>query len=112
MLHHSTYGAQIGNYPINNALEVSILHGELDQPLPVNNIANNQSFTEGNIFCFGVFAEKHTGAVYNDLTGYFPFMSLEGNICFLILYCYKLNTILGMPIAKMEDATIFATYRH
>ncbi len=36
-----------------------------------------------NVFCFGAFSDKNTGAVYNNCTGNFPFMSLDGNICFL-----------------------------
>jgi hypothetical protein len=35
-----------------------------------------------NVFCFGAFANKNTGVIYNDCTGNFPFMSLDGNICF------------------------------
>jgi hypothetical protein len=39
-----------------------------------------------NVFCFGAFADKMTGVVYNDCTGNFPFMSLDGNVCFLVMY--------------------------
>ena len=35
------------------------------------------------VFCFGAFANKNTGVVYNDCTGTFPSMSLDGNVCFL-----------------------------
>ena len=38
-----------------------------------------------NVFCFGAFADKMTGVVYNDCTGNFPFMSLDGNVCFLVM---------------------------
>jgi hypothetical protein len=107
----SAYGAQIGHYPIDNALDESNPRNELDLPLPVNIIVNNASSTEGNIFCFGAFADKHTTTVYNDLKGNFPFMSLEGNICFLVVYNYVLNAILGLPIANLEEATIFVVYR-
>jgi hypothetical protein len=41
-----------------------------------------------NIFCFGAFANKTTGVVYNDCTGDFPFMSLDGNVCFFVMYHY------------------------
>ena len=27
-----------------------------------------------NVFCFGAFADKQSGVIYNDLTGNFPFM--------------------------------------
>ncbi len=46
-----------------------------------------------NIFCFGAFANKNTGIVYNDCTGNFPFMSLDGNVCFFVMYHYETNTI-------------------
>ncbi len=105
------YGAKIGRYPIDDALDESNPRNELDLPLPVNIIINNASSTEGNIFCFGAFADKHTTTVYNDLKGNFSFMSLEGNICFLVVYHYVLNAILGLPIANLEDATIFVVYR-
>jgi hypothetical protein len=36
-----------------------------------------------NIFCLGAFADKNTSVVYNDCTGNFPFMSLDGNVSFL-----------------------------
>ncbi len=39
-----------------------------------------------NIFCFGAFANKITGVVYNNCTGIFPFMLLNGNICFFVMY--------------------------
>jgi hypothetical protein len=39
-----------------------------------------------NIFCFGAFADKHSGVVYNDLTGAFPFMLLDGCVCFFAMY--------------------------
>ena len=35
-----------------------------------------------NVFCFGAFANKNTGVVYNDCSGNFPFMPLNGNICY------------------------------
>ncbi len=46
-----------------------------------------------NVFCFGPFAGKNTGVVYNDCTGNFPFMSLDGNVCFFVMYHYKTNAI-------------------
>ncbi len=66
----------------------------------------------GNIFCFGAFADKWTEILYNDFTGTFPYMSLEGNVCFLIvLYHYKSNTILALPISGFDDNTVFAAYK-
>jgi hypothetical protein len=63
-----------------------------------------------NIFCFAAFADKDTGILYTDLTGTFLFMSLEGNVCFLIVYHYESNTILGLPIANFSSNCILAAY--
>jgi hypothetical protein len=38
-----------------------------------------------NVFCFGAFADKLSGVIYNDCTGDFPYMSLDGNICFFVM---------------------------
>jgi hypothetical protein len=51
-----------------------------------NAIVNDKDSSVGNIFCFGAFADKRTGILYNDLTGLFPYMSLKGNVCFLVVY--------------------------
>ena len=40
---------------------------------------------EANIFCFQVFADKHTEVVHNDLTDKFPFMSLDESQSFFVL---------------------------
>jgi hypothetical protein len=65
----------------------------------------------GNVFCFGTFADKVSGVVYNDLTGNFPFMSIDGSVCFFVLYHYKTNTILVKPIANVDNCSIFAAYK-
>ena len=52
---------------------------------------NNESIA--NVFCFGAFADKNTCVVYNDCTGNFPFMLLDGNICYVVMYHYKTNAI-------------------
>ncbi len=51
-----------------------------------------------NVFCFGAFADNKTGVVYNDCTGNFPFMWLDGNVCFLVMYHYETNAIFAVPI--------------
>jgi hypothetical protein len=38
-------------------------------------------------------------------------MSLEGNACFLIVYHYKLNAILALPIANSTNKTILVAYQ-
>ncbi len=64
-----------------------------------------------NIFCFGAFANKITGVIYNDLTGNFPFMSLYGSLCFFVLYHYEINSILAAPITNLDDKSIFTAYK-
>ena len=64
-----------------------------------------------NLYCFAAFADKHTGTIYNDLTGTFPFMSLEGNVCFLVVYHYETNAILALPISGFSDDVIFRAYK-
>ena len=61
-----------------------------------------------NIFYFSVFVDKRTGILYND-TGTFPYMSLEGNACFLIIYHYNSNTILALPISGLGANTFFCS---
>ncbi len=72
-------------------------------------IPDNKSIA--NVFCFGAFADKVSGIVYNDLTGNFPFMSIDGSVCFFVLYHYETNTILVKPIANVDDRSIFAAYK-
>ena len=64
-----------------------------------------------NVYCFAAFADKHTGTLYNDLTGTFPFMSLEGNVSFLLVYHYESNAILALPISGFSDDVIFRAYK-
>ena len=63
-----------------------------------------------NLYCFATFADKHTGMIYNDLTGTFPFMLLQGNVCFLVVYHYKSNTILALSISGFSYNVIFRAY--
>ncbi len=75
-----------------------------------NVIVNNDDSSVGNIFCFGAFADKQTGILYNNLNGSFPYISLEGNVCFLVIYHYESNVILALPLSGFDDNTIFAAY--
>jgi hypothetical protein len=63
-----------------------------------------------NVFCFGAFSDKFTGIVYNDCTGEFPFMSLDGNVCFFVMYLYEKNTIFATPIPGLDSKSILAAY--
>ena len=53
-----------------------------------NVIPDDSDASIANVFCFGAFADKRTGVMYNDMTGNFPFVSLDGNVCYLIIYHY------------------------
>ncbi len=79
-------------------------------PQPTNIIEPNED-TAAKVFCFAAFADKRTGVLYSNLTGMFPFMSLEVNVCFLVVYHYKTNAILALPIKNFTDECILAAYK-
>jgi hypothetical protein len=54
---------------------------------------------------------KITGVVYNNLTGNFRLMLLNGSICFFVMYHYKTNSILATLIANLDDKSIFVAYK-
>ncbi len=64
-----------------------------------------------NVFCFGAFADKMTGVLYNDCTRNFPFMSLDGNVCFLVMYHYETNAIFAVPIPDLDSKSILDAYK-
>jgi hypothetical protein len=64
-----------------------------------------------NVFCFGMFADKHCGVVYNDCTGSFLFMLLDGCVCFFVIYHYESNTILASPISGLDNISIIESYK-
>jgi hypothetical protein len=49
-------------------------------------ISKDKEESIANVFVFGAFADKNNWIVYHDLTGLFPFMSLDGSVCFFVLY--------------------------
>ena len=49
--------------------------------------------------------------MYNNLTGNFPFMLLDGSVCFFVMYHYKTNIILATPITNLDDKSILAAYK-
>jgi len=91
------------------------------EPLPYNGPAYNarrevnyipdDNESIANVFCFGAFADKVSGVVYNDLTGNFPFMSIDGSVCFFVMYHYETNAILVKAIANVDDRSIFDAYK-
>ena len=90
------YGAIQGNHPPR---------------LGPNVIDDNKTESIVNVFCFGAFADKRDGVVYNNLTGSFPFMSLDGSVCFFILYNCTTNAILATPVMGLDDKRIFKAYK-
>ncbi len=74
-------------------------------------IINPDDESIANAFCFGAFADKISGVVYNDLTGNSPFMSINGSVCFFVLYHYELNAILVKAIANVDDHSIYEAYK-
>jgi hypothetical protein len=64
-----------------------------------------------NVFCFGAFVDKMMGVVYNDCTGNFPFMSLDGNVCFLVMYHHETNAIFAVPIPGLDSKSILDAYK-
>ena len=75
----------------------------------VNIIPDDESIA--NIFRFGTFADKISGVVYNDLTGNFPFMSIDGSVCFYVMYHYETNAILVTTIKNLDDHSIYEAYK-
>ncbi len=73
-------------------------HASNQSNLQPTNVIESNKETAANVFCFAAFADNHTGVLYSNLTGMFPFMSLEGNVCFLVVYHYETNAILALPI--------------
>jgi hypothetical protein len=49
--------------------------------------------------------------LYNELPGNFPFMSINGSVCFFVLYHYVLNAILVKAIANVDDQSIYEAYK-
>jgi hypothetical protein len=76
-----------------------------------NIIEDDDESDGGNVFVFAAFADKCIGTLYSDLTRAFPFMSLEENVCFFVVYHYKSNTILAVPIPNFMDESILMAYQ-
>ena len=76
-----------------------------------NIIDNDNDQSIANVFCFGAFVDKIFGVVYNICTGEFPSMSLDGNVCFFVMYHYKTNAILATPIPGLDSASILEAYK-
>ncbi len=88
-----------------------IVMDDVAQPHPNLIMMDEDNITIANIFCFGAFADKTSGIVYHDLTRLFPFISLDGSVCFFVLYHYESNCILATPISGLDDKTIFEGFK-
>jgi hypothetical protein len=99
----------------NHSEQTSVIF--LENSSPGNNeehptlIMDDSKGSIANVFVFGAFVDENNGIVYHDLTGSFPFMSLDGSVCFFILYYYESNSILATPIAGLDDKSIFEAYK-
>jgi hypothetical protein len=101
-------------HPLSVASSNSWGHWIEQQVIPLGPnlvINNNSNETIANVFAFGAIADKNSGILYHDLTGSFLFMSLDGSVCFFVLYHYKSNSILADPITGLDDKTIFEAYK-
>ncbi len=79
---------------------------------PSNLILNDESESSiAYIFAFGAFTDKHSGVMYHDLIGMFPFMSLDGSVCFFVMYHYEMNSILALPIKGLDNKMIYEAYK-
>ena len=88
------------------------LPDDFDMPQGVvPNVIVDDDESIANVFCYGAFADKRSGVVYNDLTGSFPFVSYDGSVCFLVMYHYEANAILATPISGLDDKSIFNAYK-
>jgi hypothetical protein len=87
--------------------DIAILHPTHSGPTV---IADDED-SIANVFCYGAFADRQSGVVYNDLTGSFPFVSFDGSVCFLVMYHYEANAIMATPIAGLDDKSIFNAYK-
>ncbi len=96
------------NNKIDNDLEDSM---PFVQPSTNANVIESDNDSTANVFIFAAFVDKRTGILYSDLTGTFPFVSLKENVCFLVAYHYKSNTISTLLIANFANDTILATYQ-
>ncbi len=59
------------------------------------------------MFFLGTFVDKISGVIYNNLTGNFPFMSINGSVYFFVMYHYKTNAILVKAIKYLDDHSIY-----
>jgi hypothetical protein len=104
--------------PVINPEVLSLCDNARTYPGPAYNTSTSPAIIEedndesiANVFCFGAFFNKVTGVILNDLMGNSPFMSLNGSVCFFVMYHYETNSILATPIANMDNKSIFEAFK-
>ena len=75
----------------------------------VNIIPDDKSIAY--VFCFGAFANKISGVVYNDLTGNSPSCPLAAVCVSFLMYHYKTNAILVKAIKNLDNHSIQEAYK-
>ena len=70
-----------------------------------------ETHTVNHCFCFATFADKTTGTIYIDMTGKFPYQSLEGMQYVFVCYDYTTNAILAKPIQDTKNETIEKAFK-
>jgi hypothetical protein len=110
----STFTLSLLRLPYAPSIHQNIVPGLI----PANNndkprlalIDNIDNKSIANVFCFGAFANKNTGAVYNDCTGSFPFMLLDG-VFFCVMYHYEANALFVTQVASLNSQSILVAYK-
>ncbi len=92
----------------DNESDNSIL---LDCPMSNANLIESDDISVEKCIYLCRLCRQTTGLLYTGLTSTFPFMSLEENLCFLIVYHYNLNAILALPIANFTNEIILTTHK-
>ena len=99
------------NTPIAKVDNDSDVSFPIDVLATFANVIKNGDNSNANMFVSAAFADNRTGIIYSDNTGMFLFKSLEGNICFLIVYHYDTNAILALPISNFSNESILSAYQ-
>jgi hypothetical protein len=104
--------AQLPNAPLLHIPEFLANNAPpaLHQPNLIVDNEINKSIA--SVFAFGPFANKNSGIIYHGLTGSFPFMSLDGSVCFFVLYHYESNSILAMPLKGLDYVSSSICTKH
>jgi hypothetical protein len=108
---NNTNPSNAANIPIAKADNDSDMSFPVDVPSTFANVIEDNDDSNACVFVFAAFVDTHTGIIYSDLTGTFPFMSLKGNVCFLTVYHYEKNAILALPVSNFSNESILAAYQ-